>query len=712
MKISSQKAVFANDYLYNKNRLINNHINSTYSTQINKYNDKDRFELQRIMPYKNNISFGSMITPEQEKYCKMIVHGAAAACGSISAAAGKATVVGADAWALRGTQFLMFAYMANYLKIPFMAAVQHAAIEYSQGLYIGYEGSKKIIALASIASEAASGGTSIPVSEGAVRGINGGLSAAVTEKMGRGFIKQVKNGTMTNMAQFQRLVSYFGTKLIFHGFDAKHTIGDLENEEAVKFALKNTPREHKEFLGMLMEHVVRRDMPKATTMFLLQMAEMNVFTKLNHQKVNQKEIAKQAIKNAIITSAVYEIFDIADNALISKAAVDTAIDISENVVNYPEVSQMLDKYADEFYTKMNMDKISSEVFTRQFKNRTFLMEFSNFANSKIRNFARAWERRENQKINQKKAEHQRQINEENKKSKDLEDKNKNIPNIPNQKDIQDILTKENEIYQNLAKSNAFGYSKIAGYDEEKGFLKAYLSSLSDINTCDSEDLVNSILFFGPRGNGKTTFAGAIADEFGMNPLGVPTTSRKDKAYQRLLKKLNEAKKHWENEQRNSIILVDECTAFMTSAKNKEEQEYNEKIAKLIENAASEYHAILFFTTNYPDKIDKMFLDSEKMPIIIPLNPPDNKNALSVFKYYIENDDFDYEKIMSIFNEMCKKYDSKYSNGQIKNMVGMAKLLNNGIINADMLASVIREAKPEITKDDIEYFEKSKEQLKR
>lgn len=46
------------------------------------------------------------------------------------------------------------------------------------------------------------------------------------------------------------------------------------------------------------------------------------------------------------------------------------------------------------------------------------------------------------------------------------------------------------------------------------------------------------------------------------------------------------------------------------------------------------------------------------------------------------------------------------------MVGMAKLLNNGIINADMLASVIREAKPEITKDDIEYFEKSKEQLKR
>ena len=46
------------------------------------------------------------------------------------------------------------------------------------------------------------------------------------------------------------------------------------------------------------------------------------------------------------------------------------------------------------------------------------------------------------------------------------------------------------------------------------------------------------------------------------------------------------------------------------------------------------------------------------------------------------------------------------------MVEIAKSLNNGIINIDVLASVIQETKPEITKDDIEYFEKSKEQLKR
>ena len=557
-----------------------------------------------------------------------------------------------------------------------------------------------------------SGGTAAHISDSTARGINAGLSAAITQKMGRGFIKNVKNDSMTNFTQVQRLASYFTFKMIFNGFDNKHSIDDLKNQDAVKKALKNIPNYQIDFLDMLINLHLKRGISKTIKMFLAQMIEVNIYTKAKHLNVDQREFAKQVIKNAIITSSMYEIFDLADSALISKAAVDTAIDISENVVNYPEVSQLLDKYADEFYTKLNMGKITSDAFIRQFKNRTFLVEFSNFATPRIRNFAKAWIRKDNNKINKAKAEHEYQVREENKKRKALEEQNKSIPDAPNQKEIQEILNKEKEIYDNLAKVNAFGYSKIAGYDKEKGFLKAYLSSLSDINTCDSDDLINSILFFGPRGNGKTTFASAIADEFGMKQLGVPTTSNKEKAYKRLSKKLEESKKTWENEQRNSIILIDECTAFMTPAKSQEEQEYNNKIAQLINDAANKCHAILFFTTNYPDKLDKMFIDSEKIPIAIPLDPPDDKNALAVFQYYANDNNIDYAKIMAEFKKACARYNAKYSNGQIKNMIDVAKKVNNGIINTDILSQVIQETKPEITSEDLEYFENSKKELTR
>src|SRR5699024_10845502 len=125
-------------------------------------------------------------------------------------------------------------------------------------------------------------------------------------------------------------------------------------------------------------------------------------------------------------------------------------------------------------------------------------------------------------------------------------------------------------------------------DEEKGFLKAYLNSLSSVDSCDSEDLLNSVLFYGPRGNGKTTFASALAEEFGCRFRKVEITSNKEKALKRLEKELNKAKESWETNKRNSIVLIDECTAFMNEPKNQTEEEINARIGQLIQESASKY----------------------------------------------------------------------------------------------------------------------------
>ena len=123
MKISSPKMVFANNYQYRKNQITNNNINYRYSSYISKNNVDDTFEFQKVTPSKSNISFGSYITPEQEKHCKRIVHGTSLVCAGISGAAGKATIVGADAWALRGTQLLMFAQHNQHFQMLFLIQI-------------------------------------------------------------------------------------------------------------------------------------------------------------------------------------------------------------------------------------------------------------------------------------------------------------------------------------------------------------------------------------------------------------------------------------------------------------------------------------------------------------------------------------------------------------------------------------------------------------
>ena len=147
---------------------------------------------------------------------------------------------------------------------------------------------------------------------------------------------------------------------------------------------------------------------------------------------------------------------------------------------------------------------------------------------------------------------------------------------------------------------------------------------------------------------------------------------------------------------------------MNEPKNLAEQETNAKIAKLIEESAAKYHAMLFMTTNYPMKLDKIFTDAEKMPLFMPLDPPDKENALEVFKYYATSKDIDFNKVIDAFEKQCQVQQARYSNGQIKNIVELTKIQNNGRISTQGLLDAIQQTKPEILQEDLKRFKSDKE----
>ena len=725
-----------------KDKPLNNTAN-LYAASIKAQEESGDTFVKKAPPAKIPISTKSTIDPVSEKTCKNIATATSLVCAGISAAGGKAEEFSPAAWALRGTQLAMFALMSEILNVPFPVACEYAATEYMSGAYLGCEGSKTAIALTSIVADAVTGGTSIPVSEGAVRGINGGLSAAITKKMGNGFVKQVKNGKMNGLDQAIRLSSYLTGRLtagyfannnqlsdltdvgkikdmFTTGFRAS-TIGDLQDTNKVKAILQATPEMHKELSAQIISHIMYRDVPKTIVLFMEQMAGFKLKeTVLKHKLKKQfgveveifneeakKQIVKQALLDSFITSAVYEMFDIAQSALISKEAVDTVIDISENIHNYPEVFKIFEEYQDELMKNHNLGKISSDAFVNQFKNRAFLHNVSHLTNQKVKEFARAWSRKENTAKSRKKAEQQEQIKQESNKTNQYEQKSKNLGR-QNAQNIEQAAAYSEKIKENLNRVNAFGYSKIAGYDKEKGFLKAYLNSLSSIDDCDSEDLLNSVLFYGPRGTGKTTFASALAEEFGCRFRKVEITSNKEKALKRLEKELNKAKENWERNKRNSIVLIDECTAFMNEPKNQAEAEINAKTAQLIQESANKYHTMLFLTTNYPMRLDKIFTDEEKIPLFMPLDPPGKENALEVFKYYTAGNDIDFNKVIDVFEKQCQIQQAKYSNGQIKNIVELTKIKNGGEISTQSLLDTIQETEPEISQEDLKRFKLDKE----
>lgn len=146
-----------------------------------------------------NISFTGANLLTDNQYCHAVIHGSAATCATISALHADASAWGADAWAQRGTQSLMFTLLGKRLNAPANAAMIYDVKEFYSGASMGVGISKMAVGLTGIVTHAASGATGASVASGgsshaaisgSVGAINGGLSLVITEKMGGDLLKE------------------------------------------------------------------------------------------------------------------------------------------------------------------------------------------------------------------------------------------------------------------------------------------------------------------------------------------------------------------------------------------------------------------------------------------------------------------------------------------------------------------------------------------
>ena len=116
------------------------------------------------------------------------------------------------------------------------------------------------------------------------------------------------------------------------------------------------------------------------------------------------------------------------------------------------------------------------------------------------------------------------------------------------------------VKQQQAANKNSGFNRLAGYESEKTTLQRYLiNPIFEEQSGKPIKLPNAILFFGPTGVGKTTFAIALAQEIkeGKEPVKIDMTNDPDEIMEEIEVMSRRARKHYKETGERTLILLDE-----------------------------------------------------------------------------------------------------------------------------------------------------------
>ncbi len=278
-----------------------------------------------------------------------------------------------------------------------------------------------------------------------------------------------------------------------------------------------------------------------------------------------------------------------------------------------------------------------------------------------------------------------------------------------QEEVQDISNAARlyKLMHTISEQNGFG--RIAGYQKEKDLLIELVGNAIITEYSGKQaDVVNGILFYGPKGNGKTTFAKAFAEQLGCRLEKVINYINPTKNMEKLQAQALKAKEVFETDGVRTILYLDEINGFAPK-----DSKIVPLLKDLLDELSEEYHCTLFATTNFPEKMDDTLLRDGRFSIKVGLAPSDRDNAEAVLMHYgkqYADDSVDFGALAEvIIGEMPEK---AFSNARIKAVVENFIKVNSvsKMSHQDFLNS-IKGLGADITKDALELFERQRKYVK-
>ncbi len=272
------------------------------------------------------------------------------------------------------------------------------------------------------------------------------------------------------------------------------------------------------------------------------------------------------------------------------------------------------------------------------------------------------------------------------------------------RNVEEIFKKMNEVNENK------GFGRIAGYRKEKDILMNYVGSPIALEKDGQKaEVPNGILFFGPKGNGKTVFAESFAQQLDCNLIKLEDTLDPAENMRNLRMVAENAQTKFENSGIRTIIQIDEFDDFAPKGSR-----IVGPLKSFMDKVSKNFHCTIFATTNFPEKIDDILLRSGRFEVKVPIAPADTQNALAILKYYgkgFADSTVNFEKLAEKVTSTLP--EAAFSNDRLKHVIcSYAKEHNLTKMSQNDFLQSIKELGPDIKKDALELFKTQIQYVKR
>lgn len=247
--------------------------------------------------------------------------------------------------------------------------------------------------------------------------------------------------------------------------------------------------------------------------------------------------------------------------------------------------------------------------------------------------------------------------------------------------------------------NQKGFASIAGYDKEKHLLNNdIIAAIKSERKGEIVDVPGAILFFGPQGNGKSTFAEAFAYESGARVVSLESSGQQHskefyKSFlEKLYKEAGKAKKLFETEgdtkNQRTVLIIDEFDYYAGSG-----SKILPQLEEFLEKCSKDFHCTVFATTNYPQDIKLPMKKDSVFPYRVGMDPASVEDKAKILEFYMApraTKSVDYKNAVARLLEREKETGNYYGNARLRRIALEGNPSETGLL------AMIEKLTPDIT----------------